>query len=138
MILSLWITLVSLSLIMVVLGLTRPEHSEQALIGFFFLFLLSFSIINNDLEYPTGNINESSYYVYGNNFTGYHWDYSEPYDVAPHATEGEVYLFHVEKTISIEYETYGEHNFGYWLAVAMAVSMAGVLWQLKKIKSGAK
>lgn len=131
MILSLWITFVSLSLIMIVIGFARPEHSEQALIGFFFLFLLSFSIINNDVQYVIGE-NTSTYYVYGRNFTGYHWDYSDPLELPTNPADDTAYLFHENTETNILYADFGNHDLGYWLAIASAIGMAGILWNLKK------
>lgn len=55
-----FITLLVISLIIIALGLFRQEHSELAIIGFLFLFLLSFSF-NNGIEYKTG-VNETYEY----------------------------------------------------------------------------
>jgi len=42
-------------------------------------------------------VNESSYYVYGDNYSGYHWDYEEP---NPSATD--INLFHTETSYIYE------------------------------------
>ena len=54
MYLTLFVVFIGLSLLLVTLGLFRPEHTELALIGFVFLFLLSFSVINEDLSVKSG------------------------------------------------------------------------------------
>lgn len=127
MILYLFGFFVLLSLVLIVIGLTRPSESAQAIIGFFFLFILAVTVlIPGSLEYPAGFEED---YVYGNNFTGYHWDYT--YGGPP--VVNDVYLFHINR--SLKYynfdDTTGGTSFGYWLAVASAVGMAGVFFSLK-------
>ena len=53
--LSLFVVLVGISLVMVYIGLMKPDESAQALIGFFFLFLLSFILMYNNLQVPVGS-----------------------------------------------------------------------------------
>lgn len=118
MILLLFGFLVGVSLIMIVIGLARPTESAQALIGFFFLFILALVIINGSLEYEVGSeINTSYYYDDGGsvNFT--------------------------TQDVVTKYENFtdqpGEntaHWIGYYLALAAAVGFAGVLWSLKRVK----
>lgn len=54
MLLTLLIVFLVLSLLIIALGLFRPEHTELALIGFLFLFILSFIIMYGDIQYKTG------------------------------------------------------------------------------------
>jgi hypothetical protein len=46
--------------------------------------------------------NTSTFYVYGNNFTDYHWDDYDGASVAPLQVDRDAFLFHTE--ISNEYE----------------------------------
>lgn len=59
--LTLFIVFLGMSLTLIALGLFRPEHSELSLIGFVFLFLLSFQILNGSLVYETGKQIDYSY-----------------------------------------------------------------------------
>jgi hypothetical protein len=54
MILTLYGFLIAVSLVLIIIGLARPTESAQAIIGFTFLFLLSFVLINGTLEVETG------------------------------------------------------------------------------------
>ena len=54
MILTLFIILAVISIALIVLGLSKPSESAQALIGFVFLFLLAMVVIGGNLEYKTG------------------------------------------------------------------------------------
>ena len=129
--LILFIVFLSLSLLLVTLGLIKSEHSELALVGFGFLFIMSLIIINGDIQYKTGT---KEVYVYGNNYTGYHWDYVIP---GPPVVN-DVNLFHSNQTniyssmqdISIA-GGFFFHLVGYWLAVCSIVGFVGVLAGLK-------
>jgi len=54
MLLTLFITFLILTFILIGLGLGFIEHSEMAIIGFMFLFILSMSLIVGDIQYKTG------------------------------------------------------------------------------------
>jgi len=71
------------------LGVPLPYFS---VLGFFLLFVLGGLLQAGSLELPTGELE----YVYGNNFTGYHWDYVNS-SFAPSQTDREAFLFHTEK-----------------------------------------
>ena len=108
--LIIWSILVTISLVLIVIGLTRPTESAQALIGFFFLFLLSFSIINGTLEYVTGTTTTTTYSYINDS---------------------------ISSTLEVEQNThtnFSNHNIGFWFAVASAIGFAGVLYSLKKTK----
>ena len=128
--LILFIVFLSLSLLLVTLGLIKSEHSELALVGFGFLFIMSLIIINGDIQYKTGT---KEVYVYGNNYTGYHWDY-----VVGNPSINDVNLFHSNQTniyssmqdISIA-GGFFFHLVGYWLAISSVVGFIGVLASLK-------
>ena len=82
------------------------------------------------MEYKTG-FNESSYYVYGDNFTGYHWDYDN--DMPPN-TEGEIFLFHKDTSNIYIYENYQNKTIGFYLALLSAFGFSFMLYGMKKIK----
>lgn len=115
MILNLFLVFIGIALVLIALGLFRPEHSELAIIGFFFLFLLSFNVINGTLEYPIWT-NTTNYYHY--NETG---NPSNP-DVITSIHSEEVPV----------YATYQDHYYGVYLAIVSALGLAGVLIGLKK------
>lgn len=121
-----------MSLVFVIIGLAFPSHSEQALIGFFFLFLLSFVLITDNLEYKVG---VGEVYVYGNNFSSYHWDYANPPPTNPST---EMVLFHVNKTDNYRNYDSGQgirglttHNVGFWMAIGSAFGFMSVFLSLR-------
>ena len=72
MILSLFIVLLVLSLVFIFIGIIKPDESAIALVGFVFLFLLSFIILNGQLQYETGanltSYGNNTYIVYTHDF----------------------------------------------------------------------
>jgi len=119
MILLLWLVFVGISLILVVIGLMKSTESAQALIGFFFLFLLAFVVLGNNLEYHTGEITNTSYVYVANSSN----------------------LNYTTETTTNVYSTYNDttgifntHRFGYFMAVASAVGLVGVLISLKGLR----
>ena len=115
MIWQLWAIFVGLSLIMIVIGLSKPTESAQALIGFTFLFLLSFVVLGNNLEFQTGELRTTTY-TYSDN---------------------ETLIQSVENitlTNSVYDDTTGFFNtqrFGYFMAVASVIGFIGVLVSLR-------
>lgn len=113
---------VVISFTLIALGLFRTEHTELALIGLVFLFLLAMLVLNNDsLTYKVGT-NTSS------NFT---------YTYSPSAN-GTLLTSSFESVTDI-YEpiTLGNtlsHTIGYWLAVGSVIAFIGVLLGLRKSK----
>jgi len=133
MLLEIFGLFVGMSFILITLGLLIPVHSEMALVGFFFLFLLSFVVMGNNLQYENGY---EEVYIYGNNFSGYHWDYNEPLEPRPQ-DETMAYLFHRNRTAL--YTTYtgdvgvfDTHIFGYFMAILSGFGFAGVLFGLRR------
>lgn len=61
MYLVLFLVFLGLSLALITLGLFRPEHTEFSLVGFAFLFILSFVFISGDVQYQVG-VNETNTY----------------------------------------------------------------------------
>ena len=71
-----------------------------AMIGTILIFLMGLNLINEPLTYPIG---ETELYQYGNNFTGYHWDYDTG---VPPSSSTDVFLFHTNTTPI--YESYDD------------------------------
>lgn len=114
----LFIIFLFLSLALVSIGIFRPEHSEIALVGFVFLFLISLNLI------LTGNITYKSGELTSINFT-----YSDPANTS--------LIFSQEKTIDL-YDTHAskltslDHLLGYWLAVVSVIGFIGVLVSFRR------
>jgi len=66
------------------------------------LFLIPASLVLESNVCEVVVVNESTYYVYGDNFTDYHWDYT--FSPTPQNPLDAAYLFHEEK--SFVYDTY--------------------------------
>ena len=123
MYLTLWICFLIVSLILVSIGLFRPEHTEMALIGFVFIFLLGLSVEAGSIQYKTG-INET---------------YSYKCLCCTDGRVGEDQSCEDDTTLSIDSiahtDTYEEfeaggvlsHLLGYWLMVMAVVGFIGVL-----------
>lgn len=116
MILPLYGFLVLVSLVLIVIGLTKPSESAQALIGFFFLFVLSFVIINGNLEYETGaNLTTALNYNAQGDITS------------------------TDQSVSYYYEKFNDTTstrIGKYLAIGAGVGFAGVLFGVAKTKWG--
>ena len=118
MILSLYVILVGIAVILILIGLLKPEESAQSLVGFLFLFLLSIILLNGNLEYETG-INTSLNLNYDVNGT----------------------LTSTDQIVSYTYEDFSDttsHRIGYYLAIASAVGFCGTLFSIGKAKWGNK
>lgn len=117
MILILFALFLSLSLILIILGLFKPEHTELSLVGFLFLFLLSFTVMNNNLEYQTGHTINYTY------------------------TDDNYSLNPFSETLTYNYEYYNDtsssfntHILGYYLALISVVGFIGCILGLRKSK----
>ena len=111
MILTLFGVIVTIALVLIVIGLSRPTESAQALIGFFLLFLLSLTILNGNLEYDVGATINTTYTYTGSQVTA------------------------TDQTVTNQYAFFDDttsHRVGYYLAVASAIGLIGVMWSLKK------
>lgn len=114
MIIELFAVFVVISFVMIYIGLTNSTESAQALIGFFFLFLLSFVLINSNLEYKTGEQRNTTYAV---NFT------SETIVYNYQAYSDTTSLFNTKRA-------------GIYLTIASAIGFIGVLFSLRGSKNG--
>lgn len=107
-----FVTFLVISLIIIALGLFRQEHSELAIIGFLFLFLLSFTF-NTGIEYKTGY---NTTYEYNN--------------------QGNLSLMPSKEIVTDNYVKYNptglfSHLVGYYLAIGSFIGFVAVLIGLK-------
>lgn len=110
--LILFTTFILISLVLVALGLYRLEHTELSLVGFVFLFLLSFVIIGDNLTYQVGEnttITNTHGLVNGS-------------VVLLSSTENTVNAF---STYSDNSGFFTTHRFGYLLAVMSVIGAIG-------------
>ncbi len=114
MILSLYVVLLIISLTFIILGLSKVEdYSYMALVGFVFLFLLSFVILNETLEYQTG-ANITSTYSYNINGSVNGTSQSVAYNQAV-------------------YSGSNAHTMGYYMIIISIVGFTGVLFSLTSV-----
>ena len=59
--LILFCVLIAISVLVISIGLFRPEHTEMVLIGFVFLFLLALNLESGGVDYKTGAITNSTF-----------------------------------------------------------------------------
>jgi len=95
-------------------------------IGSIMLFLLGIGLLGAGIDYKVG---VEEVYVYGNNFSGYHWDYdgTQP----PLKDLDSAYLFH--KNVSDVYSTYDDSSgdrFGWFLLILGALTFVLGLFRL--------
>ena len=127
MILSLFIVFLLFTLIIIAIGLFRPDHTEISLIGFLFLFLLSIVILNGEIQYKTGqNYTYSCLCCNG--------EETQRTGEASYC-DGENATLVVTQTID-NYATWESggtfsHIVGYWLSVASIVGFIGVILSLR-------
>lgn len=128
MILQLYILLMVISFTFVILGYALKQDAHIFKIaGFTILFMLSVMIIPNTtggIQYKTG-VNET--FIYGNNFTDYHWDYD--YSLTPAATN-EPFLFH--KTIADEFTTYENFTIGFVLVLCSFFGFINTFFTMRR------
>jgi len=96
---------ISAFLILMSLG-DKEKGSYLKLTGFFIILLVGLIGLVNPVEFITG-VNETTSYIYGNNLSGYHWDYAgtqpafNPSDLNDPET---VFLFHEYTTTENIYD----------------------------------
>ena len=134
MIFSFFIFLFLVSLVLIFLGY-YSDTDVLKIVAYGFIFMLGFMLIS---ETSFGNVQDCEYlgnytnnvYVYGANFTGYHWDYD--FDLNPsHAPDYE--LFHVKEYPTYNYscQTIENRAFGFWISVLGVLGFASVYLQRK-------
>jgi len=128
MILQLYFLLVIISFIFIILGYYLKQNAHIfKLAGFTIFFMLSVMIIPNTtggIQYQTGY---NEYYVYGNNFTDYHWDYE--YSLMPNDVDTP-FLFHT--THEYVYTSYENFIIGFSLALCSFFGFVNVFFQMKR------
>ena len=131
MILTIWAILLSLSIIFLFYGYYSKIDAYK-LIGSALLFICGTIIapginsISDTLQYKSGE-NISSYYKYGDNYTGYHWDYMNTPPNCPPNNLDCVKLFHTYDTKTNIYSTYENHTLGYLLSLIGILSFIIVM-----------
>ena len=98
--------------------------------------MLGFMLIS---ETPFGSVEDCEYLgnytnnvqVYGDNYSGYHWDYGEETVIPPQ--EDGVRLFHEKQYSTYEYtcQAIQSKPFGFWIAVLGVLGFASVYLQRK-------
>jgi len=111
MILTLFGVLIAISLVFILIGLIKPDESAMALVGFVFLFLLSFIVLNGSLEYQVGN----------NINTTYGYDASDRVNFTSQAVIDNYQKFSDSNS----------HTMGYYLVIISVVGFVGVLFNLR-------
>jgi hypothetical protein len=118
--LVLFILFLVISFVLITLGLIFSNHTELSLIGFTFLFLLSFPIITENITYTTGSntYSQFNYSSLDGNYTLLTSSYESQTDI---------------KT-SIFEESDLSHYFGYYMAVISVVGFIATLIGIKRSK----
>ena len=131
----LYLALLVISLFLVALSLYRNDHAELGIVGFTFIFLLSFVMIGGDIQYKVG-VNETNHYaclccengaVIGEPIRG------EPSQGCTNEN-ATLSIVSVEKVDVYATFTAGgvlSRTVGYWLAVLGVVGLIGVFVSLR-------
>jgi len=113
--------LVGLVLFLVFFGILT-KLPTFLLLGFFLLFVIGGYIQAGSVLVPSGEVD----YIYGNNFTDYHWDDYNASSLAPSQIDREAFLFHEEK-VFIPFEGDLAHIIGLFL---MVISLFAMLFSI--------
>ena len=93
MILTVYLAFFAVAIVILLLGVVIGEN-YFSFVSLFFLFLLGVSLFSSGVDYQTGEekslCNYEEYYVYGDNYSSYHWDYMNN----PKEAFDDVNLFH--------------------------------------------
>ena len=90
------------------------------MMGWILLFLLFVNLMANPIEYKTG---EEETYIYGANFSDYHWDY---YGVEPVVGVKDYELFH--KEIEDKYSEYTNKVIFIYLSIISGMGFISVFF----------
>ena len=144
MILTVYLAFFAVAIVILVLGVVLGEN-YFSFVALFFLFLLGVSLFVSGVDYQTGETkilcNYEDIFQYGNNFTGYHWDYDT--GTAPDGPQTDAYVFHTWRdynascveTVSKVYTNLNDTLtwwFGFLMAIASAGGMAAILTQANR------
>ena len=89
------------------------------LLGFLLLFIIGMAItpsMPGDITYKTGE-NISTYYKYGDNYSGYHWDYDSAVPSCNPSSLDCVNLFHTYDEKINTYSTFEDHTIGFYIMI---------------------
>jgi len=133
MILSIFLLVIGLSIALLISGYFLEDTALQ-LVGFSFLFISGSLLLAGSVEYKIGE-EQLEYYVYGDNYSGYHWDYvNDPPACPPNNLEC-VKLFHTNKTINYNYDNFSDTT-SHWIGVyLMLVSIIGSAVTFTRLKA---
>ena len=140
MILTLYLALLALAVIVVGLGVVLDEQ-YFTFVGLFFFFSLGILLLSNGVTVKTGEtVTPCEYedsYVYGDNYSGYHWDYATPNPAA-----NDINIFHVfreyeENCSTITTYTYATGTdsvfwYGFLMALSAGFGMFALFWNAKR------
>ena len=118
----LFIVFLTLGIIFLILGLVLTSHTEFALIGLLFIFLLSFVISSNSIVYAVGF----------NSTTNYTYSAITPTQIT---STMEVNRNHYD---SLPVESNITHYFSFYLAVVSVIIFAAILFNLGKARLNSK
>ena len=127
MYLTLWICFLVVSLILVSIGLFRPEHTEMALIGFVFIFLLGLTVEAGSIQYKTG-VNETYSYKCLCCTDG---RVGEDQSCANGTSLSVDTIEHTDVYADFEAGGILSHILGYWLMVMAIIGFIGVLVSIR-------
>jgi len=104
MLTNIFVVLLLIATCLVVIGFIFKKQWEYlAIAGSVLLVLLGVFLINDPLEMPSG-YHENKTFIYGNDFSSYHWGGENGSLEAPSYTDREAFLFHDSLTHSTIYE----------------------------------
>ena len=147
MILTVYLAFFAVAVVILLLGVIIGEN-YFSFVALFFLFLLGNSLLFNGVDYQTGEstslCNYEDTYVYGDNYSSYHWDYMTAPPVCNNPTDTScINLFHTVReynascteTVTKVYTSLNDTLtwwFGFLLAIASAGGMAAILTQANR------
>lgn len=132
MILTIYASLFIISFALLFLGYYSKTDSVK-LVGFGIIFLLGVTLM--DLNIPgldtSGGIEYKNYtdtmYVYGHNFSGYHWDYVDP---NTHTFENDAFIFHTLQ--EYDYAKYTNHTIGFLISICGFLGWVSIFLDYRK------
>jgi len=126
---------IGLAIALLITGFALDDTALQ-LVGFAFLFTAGGLFLTDPLEIQSG-LNISEYYVYGDNYSSYHWDYANPPPACPPNNLDCVNLFHTERTETNLYSEWNDltsHFLGVFLMIVSIIGSAVIFTRLKQEK----
>ena len=121
MILSIFLLTVGLAFAVILTGIFLDDYAVQ-LVGLSFLFISGSLLLAGSVDYKIGE-NVSNYYVYGDNYTGYHWDYLNPPPACNPNNLDCVKLFHNKENKIDIYEAFDDSTSKWFGIYLMVLSM---------------